>query len=295
MSLASMTGFARTEGHQGAWHWSWELKSVNGKNLELRLRLPQGHDWLEGDARKIVQSYLKRGSVYGVLALTRDTGSAQLQVNEDALNQVIGALKSLDGKIEAAAPRLDGILSMRGVLEMAETEETSEEKEARGKAILASLDDAMKGLVMARGDEGAKIETLITDQVVQIEKLTAAADKCAATRPEAIRQRMKTQIEEIMGAAKGLSEERLHQELALLATKADVREEIDRLGAHVTAARDLLAANGPVGRKFDFLAQEFNREANTVCSKSGDIELTQIGLELKAVIDQLREQIQNLE
>jgi len=299
MSLASMTGFARAEGNLetggGAWRWSWELKSVNGKNLELRLRLPNGHDWLEGDARKLVQSHIKRGSVYGLLTLTRESGATELRVNEEALAQVVAALKLIGGKTDAAAPRLDGILGMRGVLESAESEETPEEKKARGAAILKTLDQAMKGLVKARQEEGAKIEAMIVDQVGQVEKLSAEADKCASARPEAIRIRMKEQIEEIMGMGKGLSEERLHQELAILATKSDVREEIDRLGAHVSAARDLLTTTGPVGRKFDFLAQEFNREANTVCSKSGDIELTQIGLEMKSVIDQLREQIQNLE
>ncbi len=295
MTLSSMTGFARADGSQGAWRWSWELKSVNGRNLEIRLRFPPGHDRLEGPARKALQARVKRGSIYAALTTSREAGTSELRINDAALTQVLGIMNDLKTRTDATPPTLDGILALRGILETGEPEETEEDREARGAAILASFDQAIDGLVVARDEEGLAIGAVVADQVAEIARLSVAADKCAAVRPEALRTRIKDQVEAIMGAGRGLSEERLHQELALLATKADVREEIDRLKAHVTAAKELLTSADPVGRKLDFLAQEFNREANTLCSKAGDIELTQLGLELKAVIDQLREQVQNLE
>lgn len=295
MSLSSMTGFARAEGGADGWTWAWELKSVNGRNLELRLRLPQGYDALEGEARKRLQAVLKRGSVYGVLTVSREAGAAGLRINEEALAQILSIMDNVKARTDVQPPTLDGLLSLRGVLENAETEEDEGERAARGKAILKTLDDAIAALLTARTEEGAKLQKVMTAQVAEIETLAKAAETSAAARPEAVKKRITEQVEAIMDSGKSFNEDRLHQELALLATKMDVREEIDRLGAHVTAARDLLDSEGPVGRKFDFLAQEFNREANTLCSKAGDIDLTRIGLDLKAVIDQLREQVQNLE
>ena len=295
MALSSMTGFARVEGAHGDWRWAWELKSVNGRNLELRFRLPPGHDWLEGEARKALQGALARGSVYANLSASREAGASELRVNEDALAQILPVIEELKAKTGAGAPTVDGILSLRGILEVAEPEENEADRTARGAAMLASLADGVAALQAAREEEGAKIGTVVEGQVAEIERLAKGAEASASARPEALRERIKTQVDALLETGKNLSEDRLHQELALLAVKADVREEIDRLNAHVTAARELLASDEPVGRRLDFLAQEFNREANTLCSKAGDIELTRIGLDLKAVIDQLREQVQNLE
>lgn len=295
MALISMTGFARAEGGSDGWQWSWELKSVNGRNLEVRLRLPQGQDALEGEARKRIQARLARGSVYGVLAASRENGGAEIRINEDALKQILAAAEQLKSKANVAPPSVDGLLALRGVLEVSEPLEDDAAREARAAAMLETLAVALDGLIAARRDEGASLHAVLSDQVAEIERLAAAAKTCAAARPDALRARIAEQVEALMASGKPMNEDRLHQELALLATKMDVREEIDRLSAHVQAARALLDANEPVGRKFDFLAQEFNREANTICSKAGDIELTQIGLDLKAVIDQLREQVQNVE
>ncbi len=295
MGLSSMTGFARAEGAEGDWRWTWELKSVNGRNLEIRFRLPPGHDWIEGEARQVLQRALARGSVYANLGAAREAGSSELRVNEEALAQILPVLEDLKTKTGVAPATADGILALRGILEVSEPDEDEAARAARGAAMLGSLKEAAAALKAARAAEGAKIGEILGGQIERIEALTKDAGKCAAARPEALRERIKTQAEALLGAGKDLSEERLHQELALLAVKADVREEIDRLNAHVTAARELLGSGEPVGRRLDFLAQEFNREANTLCSKAGDIELTRIGLDLKAVIDQMREQVQNLE
>ena len=295
MALSSMTGFARVEGADDQWRWAWEVKSVNGRNLELRFRLPPGNDALEAEARKILQGALSRGSVYANLTASREGHSSELRVNEDALAQLIPVMEALEEKTGAQPATVDGILSLRGILEVAEPEESEDERKARAGAMLVSLREAVAALVESRIEEGTKIGKMLADQVGEIERFAKAADKCAAARPEALRARIKTQVEALMSEGKNLSEERLHQELAMLAVKADVREEIDRLNAHVAAARELLTSDEPVGRRLDFLTQEFNREANTVCSKAGDIELTRIGLDLKAVIDQMREQVQNLE
>lgn len=295
MGLNSMTGFARVEGADGDWRWAWELKSVNGRNLELRFRLPPGHDALEGEARKLLQGSLARGSVYANLTASREGHSTELRINQDALAQILPVMNELQQKTGAMAATVDGILGLRGILEVAEPEESEEQRAARTAAILASLTEGIAALQKARGEEGAKIGDVLSGQVAEIERLAKAADGCAAARPEAMRERIKSQVEALMDTGKALNEERLHQELAMLAVKADIREEIDRLNAHVAAARELLGSNEPVGRRLDFLTQEFNREANTLCSKAGDIDLTRIGLDLKAVIDQMREQVQNLE
>ncbi len=295
MALNSMTGFARAEGEAEGWQWSWELKSVNGRNLEVRLRLPQGMDWAENEARKRIQARLGRGSVYGVLAANRSAGNSQIRINDVALDQILAAAEQLKARMDVAPPTVDGLLSLRGVLEVSEPDDDDATREVRAAAMLATLDQALDGLLVARAEEGTSLHAVLAGQVGEIERLATAAESCAAIRPDALKQRIAEQVEALMASGKVLSEDRLHQELALLATKMDVREEIDRLSAHVKAARALLDAGEPVGRKFDFLAQEFNREANTICSKAGDIELTQIGLDLKAVIDQLREQVQNVE
>ena len=295
MSLASMTGFARSEGDCGAFRWTWELRSVNGKGLDLRLRLPQGRERLEPEARKRLSAVLTRGNVAASLSIQRTHADAKLEINQSALDAALEAVEVLAATGRYERPRPEGVLALRGVLEPVEANETDEESSELDAAVLGGLDAAAAGLVAARRREGGALGDVLGGQVETIAGLAAAARACPATSPEAIAERLRQQIDQLMGTEREFDPQRLHQEAALLATKADIREEIDRLDAHTSAARELLEAGGPVGRRLDFLAQEFNREANTICSKSNDVELTKIGLELKVVIDRMREQIQNLE
>jgi uncharacterized protein (TIGR00255 family) len=296
MALSSMTGFARAEGSYNGLSWAWELRSVNGRNLDVRCRLPGGMEALDQKVRTRLAERLKRGNVQVNLQWARDAGAAELRLNEKALAQVIAALDAARVRMpQAQPPRLDGLLQIRGVLEPAEPEESEETREAREAALLASFEEALESLAAARRAEGAKLEDMLATHIDRIEELAGAAAANAETQPEALRERLRAQVFELLQTTNAISEERLVQEVALLVTKADVREEIDRLRAHVAAARGHLADSKPVGRKLDFLTQEFHREANTLCSKSPGLELTRIGLDLKATVDQLREQVQNVE
>jgi uncharacterized protein (TIGR00255 family) len=290
-----MTGFARSEGGDAAASWTWEVKSVNGRSLDVRARLPQGYESLDPVVRGAVNAACTRGNVQVNLSMKRGTAPLQLQVNEVLLQQVLDLMAKLEAQTKAAPPRLDGILGLRGVLEAVEEEESPEQQAERLAVLQSDLEAAMAALVAMRAAEGARLLGLARGHLDEIERLSAAARACAATQPETLRQRLKEQIAQLLEDSAGVSEERLTQELAILAGKADVREELDRLAAHVEAARELLDQGGAVGRKLDFLCQEFNREANTLCSKSADVELTRIGLDLKSAIEQLREQVQNIE
>lgn len=294
--VSSMTGFGRADGREGTARWSWELRSVNGKGLDVRLRLPVGFDALEAPCREVVTRRLTRGNVTVGLSLQRDQSEATPQVNEAALSAVLSALEALRRRLPEAAPvSLDGILNQRGVVEWKEPEEDEAERAALLTAMKASLETGLDALVGMRRSEGKAIEAVLRGQLAKIAELREAAEAAPCRSLEAIRARLTAQVEALLETGTGLDAARLHQEAALLATKADVREELDRLKAHVDAALELLDGGGAIGRRLDFLAQEFNREANTLCSKSNGTELTAIGLELKAVIDQMREQIQNLE
>lgn len=295
MSLTSMTGFARADDEADGTRWHWELRSVNGKGLDVRFRLPQGFEGMEARLREEMARHMKRGNVQAALTLDRQRAGTSLRVNEDALNVVIAAMQSLGERIELMPPRPEGVLALKGVLETADVTDAEEDQEAFEKLLIGTFGKAAAALARARDEEGAKLEAVLAAQVDTIERLTKEAAASPATSVEALRARLKTQVAELLAASPSLSEERLAQEAALLATKADVREEIDRLNAHVAQARELFAGKEPAGRRLDFLTQEFNREANTLCSKAADVALTRIGLELKAVIDQLREQIQNVE
>jgi uncharacterized protein (TIGR00255 family) len=295
--IASMTGFARAEGAQDGIGWAWELKSVNGKSLDLRLRVPAGYDHLEPALRTSLARRLRRGSVSATLALQRASGTGPaIRVNQAALDQIMAVIADLEGRTGAAAPRLDGILGLRGVLETTDEEvETTEQRDRRGAAILGSWELALAQLAETREAEGARLALVLREQIAEIAALVATASACAATQPAALRARLRQLVQTLLDASPALPEERLAQEAALLVARADVREELDRLKAHLGAAEDLMREGVAVGRRFDFLCQEFNREANTLCSKSADVELTRTGLALKAAIEQLREQVQNIE
>ncbi len=297
MPLCSMTGFARIDGAGEGYRWTWEVRSVNGKGLDVRLRLPPGFDHIEPAAREKIAARLGRGNVQAGLAAQHEAGIAHVRINETVLAEVIAAMERVGKQVTAAPPTLDGILAIRGVIETVESESESDETKRTALAgqVLADLDTAVADLVAMRTREGAAIAAVLATRLDEMERLTRAAEASPARAPETIRKRLAEQIATLLDAAPALDPDRLHQEAVLLATRADIREEIDRLYAHIAAARDLIAGDAAVGRRLDFLAQEFNREVNTLCSKSNDRGLTTIGLEMKAVVDQLREQVQNVE
>ncbi len=295
MTIKSMTGFARADGAMGAISWHWEVRSVNGRGLDVRLRLAPGYEALEARVREAVAKHISRGSVTANLNVKRSEGATQIRLNEAAVRQVLVALDRLKAMTEVAPPRAEALLGIKGVLEVAEPEESEAETQARSEAMLASLATALDAMVRSRQAEGGRLKTIVLQQLESIERLVAVVEASPARAPEAIRQRLKDQVARLLETGVGLDEARLYQEAAILATRADVEEELKRLAAHIAAARDLVASREPAGRRLDFLAQEFNREANTLCSKSADPETTRAGLELKAVIDQMREQVQNIE
>lgn len=291
-----MTGFARADGSTETCTWGWEAKSVNGKGLDVRLRLPRGFDALEASARDRVAKRFKRGNISLNLDITWTRPLSQVRINDDVLDQVLAAVDKVQAaRPDARPPSVDGILGLRGVLEQIDDEPTPDEREALEGDLLAGLEQTLDQLADGREAEGQRLGGVLHDQLAEIETLSEQAGDLASTQPDAIRERLVQQIEQLTLDASAIDPARLAQEAALIMTKADVREELDRLSAHIAAARDLLGEAEPVGRRLDFLCQEFNREANTLCSKSSDTELTRIGLDLKAVIEQFREQVQNIE
>ena len=293
MALTSMTGFARTEAGLGDVRFVWEIKSVNSRSLEMRLRLTPGLDRLDPEIRRLTRDHISRGSCQLSLQIDRVGGASNLVINEAALAALTDAARHLATEPGINPPSADGLLAIRGVLEERGVD-AFDDADAVDRTVLYALATCLAALVAARAEEGGRLAAVLTDQLDRIERLTEAAADLADKAPDALLTRLTEQLARLTGEA-SLDPQRLHQEVAILATKADIREEIDRLIGHIAAARKLLADGGVIGRRLDFLAQEFNREANTLCSKSFDKELTAIGLELKAVIDQLREQVQNLE
>jgi len=295
MALSSMTGFARGHGVAGSYAWSWEIKSVNAKGLDLRLRLPPGWDAIEVPARVRAAETLSRGTAYANLTIERKGVATTVKVNEPVLSAVLATLKRLHERVEAAPATLDGILSLKGVIEITEEDEREEDRRAAEAAILESFDNALGELVAMRCEEGATLGRVLSERLKEIAALTARAEAAPGRKPEAIKARLAEQVATLLSASTRFDSDRLHQEAIMLASKADIREELDRLASHVAQAQKLLADGGPVGRRLDFLAQELNRESNTLTAKANDVELTNIGLELKSVVEQFREQVQNLE
>lgn len=291
--LASMTGFAREQGSLGFWRWSVEIKCVNAKGLDLRLRVPPGFDRIEADARARLAKPLTRGTVFATMAAQREGTAVAARLNGALLAQLAALGKRAAQDFGLAPPTLDGLMGLRGVIDTEAPAEDEAETAAVAGAMLKTLDAAIAAVVAARREEGAALHRVLVEKIDAIAALARAADENRARKPEAVRARLAAQIAALGG--NGLDENRLHQEALMLAAKADVREELDRLHAHVAAARALLTEGGPVGRRLDFLAQEFGREANTLCAKSNDVSLTAQGLELRAQIEQFREQVQNIE
>ena len=295
MPIVSMTGFADSHGARDTARWRWEARSVNGRGLELRLRLPMGFDGIEPAARMLAGDRFKRGNIQATLTFDAGAAARGLRVDASALASAVKIAKEVAAETGLPPARIDGLLGLKGVIIQDEgVELTDIEHAGRDAAILETLAACFDALSKARKGEGAKLAVVLTAQMTEIGRLTAAAGLAAVAQPAALRDRLTQQLGDLM-APGTVSPERLAQEIALLAARADIREEIDRLTAHVSEARRLLVSGEAVGRRLDFLAQEFNREANTLCSKSADVELTRIGLDLKAAIDQFREQAANVE
>jgi uncharacterized protein (TIGR00255 family) len=296
MTFASMTGFAESTGSHDGLRWRWEAKSVNGRSLDMRLRTPPGYDGLEAPARRLAGERFLRGAFQISLSVEQPETARGLTVDAAALASAVRIAREVAAETGLAPARVDGLLALKGVIVADEVAAPLDPvaRAHRDAAILESLAGAFDRLVKERCGEGAKLAALMTAQMDEIEKLVGEAGRLAAAQPAALKARLDAQLKELLDGG-SVSEDRLAQEVALLAVRADVREELDRLTAHVQDARALIKDGKGVGRKLDFLAQEFNREANTLCSKSSDIALTRTGLALKAVIDQFREQAQNVE
>ncbi|MGB8182026.1 MAG: YicC/YloC family endoribonuclease [Stellaceae bacterium] len=295
MSVASMTGFARSEGHADGLGWVWEIKSVNSKSLDLRCRMPAGFDALEPKLRVALAERFKRGAINVSLTVTKSATNAPLRVNRAALAEIMALAKELAQETGAAPPRIDGLLALKGVLESSDETADSPADGQRQAVVQRDFDAAVDALAAMRLAEGKRLVPALEARLAEITALADVAERTAAAQPAAAKARLKEQITALLEAVPALSEERLAQEAALIIARGDVREELDRLAAHVDAARSLLMEGGAIGRRLDFLCQEFNREANTLASKSPDLELTRIALGLKAAIEQLREQVQNIE
>ena len=295
MTLNSMTGFARSQASQGASAIVWELKSVNGKAFDVRFRLPMGLDHLEASLREALGAKIKRGNIQASLAMTTQTQQGGIKINQAVLQQYLLAAAEMQKTLGGGPPRPEALLALKGVVEPADDTVPEDDAKLRDAAVVKSFAEAAESLVASRREEGQRIAKTIDAMIERIASLTADAEANPARQPATIRQRLKEQVEKLVETGVALDPDRLHQEAILQATRVDIAEEIDRLKTHVAAARVLLKSAEPMGRKFDFLAQEFNREANTLCSKSNDSALTATGLELKTVIDQLREQVQNIE
>lgn len=295
MALSSMTGFARNHGVSGPYSWAWEIKSVNGKGLDLRLRMPPGWDAIELPVRARAAEALTRGSIQANLTVERSGAAPVVRINTAVLEAILAAIRQLAAKVDASPPSLDGLLGLKGVIEVGESEEREEERRSAEEAVAAGFAAAIAALVDMRRHEGATLSRVLSARLDEIAALVRRAEHAPGRRPDAIRVRLAEQVATLLAQSDRFDPDRLHQEALMIATKADIREELDRLAAHVAQAQHLIAQGGAVGRRLDFLAQELNREANTLCAKANDVQLTNIGLELKVAVEQFREQVQNVE
>lgn len=296
MTISSMTGFARADGTGAGLNWVWELRSVNGRGLDLRLRMPPGFDAIESTVRESLQKRLSRGNVTATLTTERLTAAGAVRLNEAVLADVLKAASRIADIAGGTKPDTASLLGMKGVLESASDGlDDADLRAERERLVVISFDEAAEKLVHSRRAEGARLAAILSGQIADIEKLAGEVRASPSRTPEAIRARLKELVSRLLDVNGSFDSDRLHQEAVLAATRADVEEELARLAAHVGAAREILNETGAVGRKLDFLAQEFNREANTLCSKANAVDVTRIGLSLKSVIDQLREQVQNVE
>ena len=290
-NVQSMTGFASAEGERDGFSYEVSARSVNGRSLDVRVRLPSGLERYEGDVRRFVTEAFKRGTVTLALSVSRQELGARWRVNHGQLDAYLAAIAGLGASGEVAAPRADGLLALKGVIEG----ETEADVAGLAPRLLEVASAVVDDLCRERLAEGARLVPLISEQLDRMDDLREAIDSHPERSVKAIGARIDRQISELVAGAGSLSRERLHQEAVLLATRADVREELDRLAAHIEAARAVLGEGGAVGRKLDFLAQELNREGNTICAKAPHHKVTALGLELKVAVEQMREQVQNLE
>ncbi|MES2599254.1 MAG: YicC/YloC family endoribonuclease [Pseudomonadota bacterium] len=295
MALSSMTGFARSHGTSGPYAFEWELKSVNAKGFDFRMRLPAGWDDVETAARKRATELLSRGTVYANLTVKRTGAASIVRINEDVLASILKVVSEISARTDAVAPSVDGLLGIKGVLEVVEPESDEAEMQVARTAVSASFEQALQSLIDMRKREGIALGQILSLRMDEIERLAQKAEAAPGRKPEAIRARLAEQIAVLLETSDRFDADRLSQEAVMIAAKADIREELDRIASHIAQTRELLGKGGAVGRRLDFLAQEFNREVNTTCSKSNDIELTNTGLEMKNVVEQFREQVQNLE
>ncbi len=295
MPLASMTGFAREAGITGPYQWAWEIKTVNGRGLEVRVRTPPGFDAVGEEARGLILKALTRGQGQLTLSLARQATTPRVRVNREVLQSLLAAIGSLDLPAGVQPATLDGLLAVRGVVEVEDEAVDQSHDEALPAALRGAVERLVQGLKAARLGEGQALAEVLRQHLATVERLVGEAEAAPARQPEAIRARLAAQLDQLLEGRSALDPDRLHQEAVLIAARADIREELDRLRAHIEAARALLADGAGVGRRLDFLAQEFGREANTLCAKANDVSLSRIGLDLKAVIEQFREQVQNVE
>jgi uncharacterized protein (TIGR00255 family) len=295
MALSSMTGFARSHGTSGPYAFEWELKSVNAKGFDLRMRLPPGWDDLEPLTRKRAAEALSRGTVYANLTVKRANALQTVRVNEDVLASVVKIAGELAGRIDAVAPSIDGLLAIKGVIEVVEPDSDEAEDKAAKAAAAATFEQALNNLIEMRKREGVALGQILSQRMDEIEALMKKAEAAPGRKPEAIKVRLAEQIAALLDASDRFDPDRLSQEAVMIAAKADIREELDRIASHISQTREMIGKGGAIGRRLDFLAQEFNREVNTCCSKSNDLELTNAGLAMKNVVEQFREQVQNLE
>lgn len=295
MALSSMTGFARSHGTSGPYAFEWELKSVNAKGFDFRMRLPPGWDDVETAARKRATELLSRGTVYANLTVKRTGAASVVRINEDVLASILKVASEISARTDAVAPSVDGLLGIKGVIEVVEPESDEAEMQAARAAVSTSFEQALHSLIDMRKREGVALGQILSQRMDEMERLALRAEASPGRKPEAIRARLGEQIAALLETSDRFDADRLSQEALMIAAKADIREELDRIASHIAQTRELLGKGGAVGRRLDFLAQEFNREVNTTCSKSNDIELTNTGLEMKTVVEQFREQVQNLE